>query len=39
MTVQPTQMSIEEFYEDDRDGLEFTVNGDKLPTADDDLPF
>jgi hypothetical protein len=28
MTVQPSQMSIEEFYEDDHDGLEYTVNPD-----------
>jgi hypothetical protein len=28
MTVQPSQMSIEEFYADDHDGLEYTVNAD-----------
>jgi hypothetical protein len=36
MTVQPSQMSIEEFYEDDHDGLEYTVNADGTVDVDTD---
>ncbi|WP_019123623.1 hypothetical protein [Brevibacillus massiliensis] len=36
MTVQPSQMSIEEFYEEDHEGLEYKVNGDGTVDVDSD---
>jgi hypothetical protein len=36
LSVQPSQMSIEEFYEDDHEGLEYSVNGDGVIDVSDD---
>jgi hypothetical protein len=34
LSVQPSQMSIDEFYDDDHDGIEYAVNGDGTVSVD-----
>lgn len=36
LSVQPSQMSIEEFYEAEHEGIEYTVGGDGVVTVDSD---